>query len=187
MTEKAQANRIESIQNQRNKELSKVKKHIQSLKELMKDEQNALQVKAQLEVLLQLSENATALHQSLMCLIPPDEQRNQNEWFTSITGYNQGFVEDVEVWISETIRPRSELTNNIEPQEVLLEKKSGVHEDGKMGQWAKPLSSHQEDDQDDILPRDSISNLSSRKQGSNVSTTSSACLRARGVTIPKIQ
>ena len=55
MTEKALANRIESIQNQRNKELSKVKKHIQSLKELMKDEQNASQVKAQLDVLLQLS------------------------------------------------------------------------------------------------------------------------------------
>ena len=45
-----------------------------------------------------------------------------------------------------------------------------------MGLWPEPSSQH-EDDQDDILPRDSISNLSSRKQGSNVSTTSSARVR----------
>ncbi len=55
--------------------------------------------------------------------------------------------------------------------------KVGIHEDVKRGQQ-QPSS--QNDDQDDILPCDSISNLSSGKQGSksNVSTTSSARLKA---------
>lgn len=55
-------------------------------------------------------------------------------------------------------------------------KKSGIHEDVKRGQQ-QPSS--QNDDQDDILPCDSISNISSGKQGSksSVFTTSSARLK----------
>jgi len=82
------------------------------------------------------------------------------------------------VWISETNRPRSEPTHNVEcDQEVVLGDEIGIYDDAKRGQQ-HPSSQH--DDQDDILPHDSISNLSSRKQGSksNVSTTSSARLRA---------
>lgn len=127
----------------------------------MKDYQN-VSVEAQFDILLQLSENATALHKSLMPLIPSDEQR-QNAWFASITEYNQEFINDAKEWISEVSRPRSELNHDVEHhQEVLLR--------------GQRQPSSQNDDQDDILSCDSVSNLSSRKQGSksNVSTTSSA-------------
>lgn len=113
-----------------------------------------------------------------MPLIPSDEQERQNAWFTNITKYNQGFINDVKVWISEINKPRSEQTHDVERhQEVLSGEESGIHEAVERGQQQQ---SSQHDDQDDILPCDSISNLSSRKQGSksNVSTTSSARLKA---------
>ncbi len=86
----------------------------------MGDDQNASQVKAQFDVLLQASEKATALHKSLMPLIPSDEQDRQDAWFVSIIEYNQGFINDAKAWISEVSRPYSELTHDVEcHQEVL--------------------------------------------------------------------
>ena len=61
-------------------------------------------------------------------------------------------------------------------------KQSSIHEEVKKEQ-EHPSSQH--DDQDDMLPCDSRSNLSSKKQGStsNVSSTSSARLRAEAQTL----
>ncbi len=120
LTTKALASKIELIQKQRKEEVNKLKSQLLSLKELMGDDQNASQVKAQFDVLLQASEKATALHKSLMPLIPSDEQDRQDAWFVSIIEYNQGFINDAKAWISEVSRPYSELTHDVEcHQEVL--------------------------------------------------------------------
>ncbi len=63
LTAKALASKIELIQKQRKEEVNKLKSQILSLKELMGDDQNVSQVKAQFDVLLQASEKATAFAQ----------------------------------------------------------------------------------------------------------------------------
>jgi len=106
------------IQKEHQKEGKKIKTVILSLKELMKDDENALKVKQQLDILEQLSENAIELHISLMHLIPSAEQERLNKWFTSINKTNQGFNKDGKVWLSEIsqrpCRPPSELPHNEE-------------------------------------------------------------------------
>lgn len=74
LTEKALANKIDSLQKDRKKDKDKIKVQISSLKELMKDDKNASNVKSQMNNLSALLENASSLHQSLMPLIPPEEQ-----------------------------------------------------------------------------------------------------------------
>ena len=75
--------------------MNKIKGVITALKDHMKNDTSALQVQAQLDFLMQMLEDAISLHESLMSLIPQEEQQKQNAWFTSINKYNQGFIEDV--------------------------------------------------------------------------------------------
>lgn len=50
----------------------------------MRDEKSVSLVKYQLDVSMQFSGDATALHESLMPLIPTDEQQKQNEGFSKV-------------------------------------------------------------------------------------------------------
>lgn len=98
LTEKALVNKIESIQKERKRKVDDIKRLIMSTKELMKDGKNVSLVKSQIDVIVQLSENATALHDSLLPLISNDEQKRPNEWFSRIYKWKEGFVQDVEAW-----------------------------------------------------------------------------------------
>lgn len=59
--------------------MDEIKAVILSLDELMKDGKNASLVKSQLDGVCK-SVNITALHNSLMPLIPTEKQEKQNEW-----------------------------------------------------------------------------------------------------------
>lgn len=48
----------------------------------MRNEKNVSLVKSELNVSLQLSDDATVLHESLMLLIPTYEQEKQWQWFS---------------------------------------------------------------------------------------------------------
>lgn len=63
-----------------------------SLKEPMGDENNV----SQLNVLMQLSDNDAALHESLMPLISKDEQQKQELWFSKVNKHIEGCIEDVQ-------------------------------------------------------------------------------------------
>lgn len=99
LTEKALVNKIESIQKERKRKVDQIKHVISSTKELMKDEKNVSVVKSQLDTIVQLYENAAALHDSLLPLLPSDEQKRQNEWFSKVHKNKVGFVDDMEAWI----------------------------------------------------------------------------------------
>lgn len=173
LTEKALMNKIETIQTERKKHVRKMKDVISSLKELMKDDKNYSQVKLQLDELTHLFKDTIVLHESLLPLIPLDEKNKQNTWFSSITENNQGFIEDVEIWLSElnkcSSRPSSDMLQSQETPSGEVE----VQE-----QMEPQLSANlQHDIQDDVLPTDSVSNQGS-KSSSKVSSASSARLRA---------
>lgn len=175
LTEKALANKIEKIQTQRKKHVTKMKSVIGSLKELMNDDENESQVKLQLNELIHLFKNAIELHESLLPLMPTDEQDKQNVWFSSITKYNQAFIEDVQIWLAGIIkrcgRPSDEASSQKAPPEGDVQ--SHKHKEKELHM----LLYSQHDVQDDVSPLDSISNCGSRAN-SRVSSTSSAYRKA---------
>lgn len=154
-------NKIESIQKERKRKVDEIKCKILSLKELMGDEKNVSLVKSQLDVLMQLSDNAAALHESLMLLIPKDEQQKQEPWFLDPL---------LETHMVE--RPQQQEASSVEKD---------AHEGVENGELPQFHQNPQNDDKDDeIAPHDSISNQGSVKNSirSNVSSTVSARLRA---------
>lgn len=185
LTEKAMMNKIESIQKERKRKVDEIKRLILSLKELMRDEKNVSLVKSQLDVLMQLSVDATALRESLILLIPTDEQQKQNEWFSKVNKHKEGCIKDVEAWFKITnVPPNKPLSETHMSGRSQQQEASAVE---KEAQWdvgnGKELQFHQNphnDDHDEITPFDSISNKGSVKHGtrSNVSSTASARLRA---------
>lgn len=92
--------KIEKLQKERQSRVNKIKGVINALKDLMKNNNSTLHVQAQLDILMQMLEDAISLHESLMPLIPHEEQQKQNAWFKSIIKYNHGFIEDVKQWLS---------------------------------------------------------------------------------------
>ena len=176
LTEKGLACKIERLHKERQSRVNKIKGVIAALKRLMENDDNASQVHNQLEVLMQLREDAMALHESLMPLIPQEEQHKQNEWITSINKYNQGFIVDVKQWLSENDRLVSRQENleglpnkDFETLPSLLLDELHLH---------NKLPSDEEQDalpgatQDEIKPGDSISNISNKRHGSKSRTSS---------------
>ena len=183
LSEKGLACKIERLHKDRQSIVNKIKSVIAALKRLMENDDNATQVQNQLGVLVQLREDAMALHESLMPLIPQEEQHKQNEWITSINKYNQGFIMDVEQWLSESDRLVSrqeslgELPNtdfetlpSVVLDEIHLNNK--LHSDEQHDALPGPT-------QDEIKPGDSISNVSSKKHGSKSQTSRTSTSSAR--------
>lgn len=172
LTEKALGNKIESIQKERKKKVDEIKTLITYIKELMKDEKNISLVKEKLEVLMQFSDLSNALHESLMPLIPEEEQGKQNEWFSKVNKYKNGFIQDVDAWFSITRVPSSELLEAHSrtpgrPQQHGAEGQNGKNGGLKSVVEMPVLQSHDvHDAQVDIQPWDSISNQSSKNRGS---------------------
>lgn len=181
LTEKAMMNKIESVQKDRERKVDEIKRLIPSLKELMKDEKNVSLVKSQLGVVMQLFDEATALHESLMPLIPTDEQQKQRLWFSKVNKHTEGCIEDVEAWLKIINKRQSELLLETHvpgrQQQEISSVEKDAQENGREPQFHQNL---QNDDQDEIAPCDSISNQGSLKYStkSNVSSTASARLRA---------
>ena len=67
----------------------------------MKSKGYANEIPSQLHNLNALCKTATDLHNELMPLLPDDEERNQNEWFSNIMDYSDAFKEQVGKWMNE--------------------------------------------------------------------------------------
>ncbi|MEQ2242629.1 hypothetical protein ILYODFUR_037877, partial [Ilyodon furcidens] len=93
--------------------------------------------------------------------------------FSSIIKYNKGFIEDVEIWLSETNKCSSRPSSD-----MLRSQLTPLGEEVEVQEQMEPqLSANlQHDIQDDVLPSDSVSNQGS-KSSSKVSSTSSVRLR----------
>ena len=197
LTAKALACKMETLQKQRQSNVTKMKELSHEIKGLMKSDENAKKVQFKLDELKQLHENATATHESVIVLLPKEEKVTQNEWFGRIIKHNTDFNDDVQTWLSEIERPcqqaRNVTTDVLTAQSVIFpipteeeapaELKGNIpHSDVQPAipsQQNKAIS----DMQDEINPSDSVSNITNRSHKSHsscsrLSTTSSACIKA---------
>lgn len=150
------------LQKERKCVVDKIKGLIPQTKELMKQRENASQVKQCLGDINTLCENATTLHNELLPLHPEDELNKQKEWFSSIMNYSSTFQKDTQIWIVET-EQRISQEQQASPEIPLL-----------------PVEMNEaNENEDDIKPSDSVSNVGSHKTSqSQCSSTSSARLMA---------
>ena len=172
LTAKALVNKIEKLQRERKRTVNKIKGLIPQMKSFMKKRENVSHVQPLLESLIQLCENANMSHNMLIPLLPEDEQRKQNEWFSSIVKYSNTFKGHVEQWLSGP----EELLHN---DSCVQSDPVGINEDVSFLQIAdEPQVIMQaasiimtDDIQDDVKPSDSVSNVGSRVSRSQNSAT----------------
>lgn len=110
LTAKAWELKIESLQRDRKSKVNKIKNVIASMKELMQNDENSAKVYSLLETLKLLRDDSNVLHESVIPLLPAEEQIKQNEWYGSILRFNKGFIEDVEQWLCDLKFKRTSLT-----------------------------------------------------------------------------
>ncbi|KAK0143558.1 hypothetical protein N1851_018298 [Merluccius polli] len=94
LTTKALDNKIEKLQKERQAMGHKIKGLIKEIKDLMQKDDNAPQVRPQLENLIKMVGEITLLHKSVIPLLPKEEQDKQEEWFVNVLKYYNGFIED---------------------------------------------------------------------------------------------
>ncbi|KAI2645663.1 Cold shock protein 1 [Labeo rohita] len=99
LTAKAWELKVESLQRDRKSKVNKIKNLIGSMKDLMQNGENASKVYSLLKTLKLLRDDVTSLHESVIPLLPVEEQTKQNEWYGSVSRFNKGFIEDVEKWL----------------------------------------------------------------------------------------
>lgn len=95
LTVKAWELQTESLQRDRKSKVNKIKNVIASMKELMQNDENSL------ETLKSLRDDVTLLHESVIPLLPAEEETKQNEWYSSVSRFNKGFIEDVDQWLCD--------------------------------------------------------------------------------------
>ena len=75
---------------------------MEKLKELMNSNENANEVQSNLVQLINFCKEAKKHHKSVVSLpLPENELEKQNEWFNKKMETFDGFVEDVNVWLSD--------------------------------------------------------------------------------------
>lgn len=98
---KVLAHKIENLQKDRKRHVNKIKELIPVMKDLMKRNESAPQVKTKLQTLTQLYDFAVVSHDSLILLLPEDEKTVQNGRFSSIKSYTSAFKVNVTRWLNE--------------------------------------------------------------------------------------
>ena len=103
LTAKAYAHKIEGIQKERQTKVNKLKSIVKLIKGLMQDkkEQNIQTIQSHLENCDALFKDANQLHNTVMPMLPQEEQDKQSAWFTSIRAHKVSFIDEVTKWLSD--------------------------------------------------------------------------------------
>ncbi|MGL4646570.1 MAG: hypothetical protein ACRCVL_05620, partial [Cetobacterium sp.] len=191
-TAKALAFKMEGSQKDRKAMVNKMKSMILSMKDLMKCDDNAPQVRSVLTSLKCLRDDVSMLHKKILVFLPPDELNKQTEWFESICKHTDGFVEDVEQWLNDLQNPKQSAqtteSSSTQSHANLGSSLSVLHYTKPMDNPLIPpssvepvLSSHYmhvpseyqnlnagyDEVQNQIQPTDSVSNVSRKTSSSN--------------------
>ena len=171
LTAKALENKIEVLQHERKSAVNKLKALIPQMKAQMKSKENANEIPAYLCNLNDLCKKATDLHTELMPLLPDDEEKKQNEWFSSIMDYSDAFKEHVEKWINENLHKSPLQTNSSEQTPKEINHVEQVDKDLSVAQPPVPVPT--KDPQDELQPCDSVSNATKRSHSHHSSSSAS--------------
>ncbi|CAJ1087303.1 uncharacterized protein LOC121906603 [Xyrichtys novacula] len=171
---------VENCQKPRGSCVKKAVKLRETLKELMKDNENANAVKCHFEQLIDLCGESRKCHSSLIVLpLPEEEIQRQNKWFLPKIDKLECFIQDVQVWLSELKPQTSHVTEN-EPQiHVTVETEPEMELQMHVTDESEKLSVVHNDE---IGPQDSASNVTKTMRKSTTSracTTSSVRIRAQ--------
>ena len=177
LTVKALALKIEGIQKERQAKIKKLKGLMSTTNDLMQNqnEQNVKTIQSQLENCHALFKDATRLHNTVVPMLPPEEQEKQNTWFTKVHEHNTSFIEKVTKWLSET-EQSGVAEEHAEPSVTAITQEDedapanvNATSDGNVD----VMENSAEQLDDDVKPTDSISNFSSHSNTSRRSNTSS--------------
>lgn len=176
LTAKALTYKLEQLQKERKRNVNVIKSSIPAIKELTLKNENVSAVQSELEALGQTFKETVKLHDSVIPLLPIDEQIKQNEWFSSIYKYSDEFIKETNEWIHGIKKGHED---NQDQQLKTVECPSNDPKTQNRTQISMQ-------NQDDINPSDSISNVGSKGSSqrsaatrrSTTSTTSSARIKA---------
>ena len=116
---------VENCQKTRGSCVKKASKLRETLKELMKENENTNAVKRHLEELIGLCGEARECHSSLVILpLAEEEIERQNKWFLPKIDILECFIQDVHVWLSEV---KQQATHVTEPQIHVTEMEPPIH------------------------------------------------------------
>lgn len=135
--------------------MNKIKGLIPAMKELMKRNENAQELKSQLQNLTQVLETAVNLHQTIIPLLPEDGKARQNDWFSSIEKYSSTLKNDVIQWLDG----KAHVPNPVE-NDLITATKDVCHfqmdDVSQVAAWDTGCITLHEGPLDDVKPSDSI-------------------------------
>lgn len=147
----------------------------------MKNSGNLKDVKLNLEKLIQIYEYAETAHESVIVLLPLEEQTTQRDWFAHITKCNDDFMEDVRYWTSKNEKISLQTDVIVELPTVAdtpsLPKKAPVESQEEIPQHDDPLPKINpevtSDMQELIQPSHRVFNIASSRRSKHSSISGS--------------
>ena len=161
LSAKAVADRLDRLQNGRKIKLNKASNLRKTIQGLMQNGKLS-EVQKSLDGFIELCDEIRCMHDSLMILLPHEEEEKHETWFKAKMMFNDEFTESVKQWVKSK-------GNHVSGNEGMgnLNTDDGVNHDGV--------------DNDDIDPNDSVSNVGKHSNKSitsnRSSTTSSAQIK----------
>lgn len=175
LTPRAFEYKLEKLQEERQVKIRKIKGAIREIKDLKQSADNAEKIRSCLENISSLFKEASHLHGVVVPMLPPEEQEKQNAWFGSVEEHKIAFVEETNEWL-------------LEAPDILEERVVSPCLGSVSNDEARISKIVEKAVEDDIRPRDSVSNVSVRSNKCSsvaskfMSITSSARLRAEAET-----
>ena len=93
-TGKALSNKIELLQKERKTKVNKIEGLVKAIYDLMQNTDIAKNVQFNLHNVSALYDEASYFHDSVIPLLPPEEQERQNIWFSNIQKRKVDFIEN---------------------------------------------------------------------------------------------
>ena len=100
-TAKALANKMEHLQKDRKAKVKKIEAIGKEIHVLMQSSDNVETIQSHLHNVSALYDEASQLHDSVIPLLPPEEQEKQNAWFSKIQKHKVDLIENANKWLSD--------------------------------------------------------------------------------------
>ena len=99
-TAKALAYKMDHLQRERKAKVNKIEAISKEIHVLMQSSDNAETIQSHLYNVSALYDEASQLHDSVIPLLPPEEQEKQNKWFSKVQKHKVDLIENLKTDIT---------------------------------------------------------------------------------------